>query len=121
MDDVPKIVLEMGAIINSLKKATGELKPLAEIRATALSIYDKQIALTLIQLKNGIEFEIDGIKIVNPAVSVSEKMAKGICYKEKFNMEVADTGYKSLRSRMDCLRASLLGCQSMCKVVSESM
>lgn len=117
--DVITVAKRMNHRINSLETARNELEPVAIKRAQALLEYDKKIALTLIRLKNGEKFILDGAEIYKPAVSISEKIAKGICFQEKFDMEVADAAYKSLRSRMDCLKAELNGYQSINKALEE--
>ena len=118
--DVITVAKYMNHRIKALEKAREELDNLSKTRAEAISAYDKEFAKTLIQLKNGVEFDLEGCAVKNPAVSVSEKIAKGLCWRERLVMETSDTGYKSLRSRIDCLKAELNGLQSINRVLDEA-
>ena len=94
--DIVNIAQNIQEKIKTLELGRELLKERAEEKAEAIANYEKQIALTLIKLKNGVEFELDGEKIVNPLGSVLEKIAKGICYKEKLSMELAEAQYKNV-------------------------
>ena len=69
----------------------------------------------LIQLKNGKEFEFEGEKIKSPPASIMEKIAKGICFQEKLNMELAEAQYKNAIVGMSAIQAELNGYQSIYK------
>ncbi|NRA91244.1 MAG: hypothetical protein HRU26_00925 [Psychroserpens sp.] len=112
-------LIDIAEQIYQCKEDLDELKPLirklSTKRAELLSNYDKKMAITLIRLKNGYEFVLDGQKIVNPPATVMEKIAKGICYQEKLDMEVSDAAYRSLMSNIETTKAQLNGLQSINK------
>lgn len=99
--------------IKQLDSAQQLLKERAEAKAETIAKYEKQIAITLIKLKNGQVFELDGEKIENPPVSICEKLAKGICWKEKLDMEKAEAEYKNIVKGLESLEAQLNGYQSI--------
>lgn len=92
-----------------------EIRQRGEDKATTESEYDKVIAVTLIKLKNGYAFELDGNTIQNPATTIMEKLAKGICWHEKLNMEKADANYKSIISNLEAAKSQLNALQSLNK------
>lgn len=111
--EITKVSTEIETQINEIRKSLGHLKERAEEKAKALAEYDKAMAKTIMKLKNGIEFEIDGITIQNPQATLIEKIARGICYQEKINMELAEANYKNLIVGIDSLQAILSAWQSI--------
>jgi len=67
----------------------------------------------LIQLRNGIEFELDGELVKDPPATLCESISRGICYKEKIAEETAITEYKNAITGMMALEAELNGLQSI--------
>lgn len=106
--------------IKLLEKMRKELRVRAENKANTSAEYEKAIAITLIGLKNSKQYLIDGEAIQNPPASIMDKLARGICYKEKLEMEKADGLYKSLISNMHCVQAELNGWQSINRHLSEA-
>lgn len=115
MKDLIQISGVIQAKIKQLDSALKELSIRAEKKSEAIAAYEKQIALTLIQLKNGIGFTLDGQSVISPSVSTSEKIAKGICWAEKLEMEKTETAYKNLIIGIQCIQAQLNGLQSLLK------
>ena len=89
------------------------LRDRSEARANAIGNYEKEVGLTIMKLKNGVAFEIDGEKITNPPATLTEKIARAICYKSKIDSERADTEYKLAMKGLDVLQAELNGWQSI--------
>lgn len=111
--DVIKIAEKINNHINLLGIMRKEIRQRADDRANAIALYDKALAIAIIKLKNGEVFELDGNEIKNPIGSITEKIAKGICWKEKLNIEKGDGLYKSLISNIDSVKAELNGMQSI--------
>jgi hypothetical protein len=82
-------------------------------KAKAIEEYEKKLAVTIIKLKNGIEMELEGQKIINPPVTLTKDIAKGYCYAEKLNMETADAMYKSVCVNLEAVTAQLSARQSI--------
>lgn len=115
MGDLIDIAQQIYDCKEALDKMKPEIKSRAQKRASALAEYDKKIAITIMGLKNGKTFEMDNQRIVDPPVTVMEKLAKGLCYQEKLAMELADAEYKSLMSNIETTKAQLNGLQSINK------
>lgn len=96
-----------------------EIKDRAINKANAISEYDKVLAVTIIKLKNKVEMELDGQKIIDPPASYLEKIARGICYKEKLEMEKGDALFKSLNSNMNSVMAELTGYECINKYLDK--
>lgn len=79
--------------------------------------YDKAIAVITLQLRNGIIKEFEGEQVGNLPATLIPTIAKGICFREAFDKEMGDTGYKSLITRIDAHKAVLNGYQSINKVM----
>ena len=84
-----------------------------EDKAIKAAEYDMVLASTLIGLKNGVGYDLGGQHIVNPPASTSEKIAKGICWKEKMEMDKAEMLYKSAISNLDSTQSQLNALQSI--------
>ena len=117
--DLIEIAKRMNHRINALTEAREEIQKLAQAKAQAISAYDKKIAVTIVKLKNGYEMELDGIVVKNPLTTITEKIAKGICFQEKLDMELAEANYKAILSNMQCLQAELNGYQSINKYLKD--
>ena len=113
MNDLIEIKTKILKATDLLAKMRVEIKARAERKAKAISNYDKALAVTIIGLKNGKKMILDGEEIEKPPTTILEKIAKGICYKEKLELEEAEALYKSLISNIDSLKAELNGYQSI--------
>ena len=105
--------------IKELDKAKLLLKPRTDKRAETSALYDKAVAVVLIGLRNGKAYEMDGVAISDPPASIMEKIAKGICWQERLNMDLAEGEYKSLITGIELLQAQLNGWQSINRHLSE--
>jgi hypothetical protein len=96
-----------------LSQCRSQLQKRAEEKAKAIADYDKAIAICMLRMKNKQLMELDGQKIEDPPNTLVEKLAKGICWKERLDMEKADSLYKALISSMDSIQAEMNGLQSI--------
>jgi len=101
--------------INELKKLEKSIRGLSNKRADAIGKYEKILGVRIMELKNGKEFVLNGEPIKNPPTTIVEKVARGLCWKEKIEMEKADTMYKNLTKVMQSIEARLNGWQSVNK------
>ncbi len=95
--------------IQQLEQMRGEIKGRATNKAKAISEYDKALAKQILIQKEQLGYP----------VTLAEKLAKGKCYSERYDMELADGLYKSLISNMNCVQAELNGLQSINRHLSE--
>jgi hypothetical protein len=105
--------------IKELEKGRKSLQERATKKATSCAVYEKEIAKVLIQLKNGVEFDVYGLKVVNPPATIMEKIAKGICFEEKLAMELGEAEYKNAIVGMSAIEAELNGLQSINRHLEE--
>jgi len=105
--------------IKTLERGRHELEPRAKAKAEAIANYEKALAKKLIQLKNGITFQLDGETIENPPATLSEKIARGLCYDEKIKSELAEAQYKNAVIGLQTIQAELNGLQSINRYLSE--
>lgn len=96
-----------------LKEQRGKLKKYGEDKAKKISDYYKARALVMMKLKNGVEMELEGQKIISPPATIMPEIARGLCYQEKLDREVAETNYKSLIVYIETLKAELNALQSV--------
>lgn len=111
--DLISITNQIQKKISEIDNIRKDIKERGELRAQTAMEYDKLITITLIKLKNGTKFEIDGEIIDSPPATIMEKIAKGICWQEKLEMEKADANYKSLITNLEAVKAQLNGLQSI--------
>jgi len=117
--EIVKIANKIVEKIGTLEMGRDLLKDKATDKAETIATYEKALAVTIIRLKNGAEFEIDGHKVKNPLATIMEKIAKGICYQEKLDMELAEASYKNAIVGMAAIQAELNGYQSIFKHLEE--
>ena len=106
--DVINIANAIDEKIQQLEIMRSEIKNRTENKAKAISEYDKALALEIVRLRD------EG----TPSTIV-EKIAKGNCYKQRYDLELAEGLYKSLISNMNCVQAELNGLQSINRHLSE--
>lgn len=119
MTDPATIDLRIEEKIKLLELGRKELEPRAQRKATSIGEYDRKIAGVVMKLKNGVSFVFDGETIKDPPVTIIEKIAKGICFQEKINMELAEAQYKNVIEGIKAIEAELNGLQSMRKNIGE--
>ena len=59
--------------------------------------------------------ELDGQKVVDVQTTVLEKIAKGICWKDRLELEQAEGEYKSLMTNLDVVKTEMMGLQTIYK------
>lgn len=105
--------------IKLLEAGRKELKTRAERKAETIAEYDRRMAITMIELKNGVEVMWEGQKIQNPPATIIEKIAKGLCWQSKLEMEKAEAFYKNAIVGLHTITAELNGLQSVNRYLSE--
>ena len=108
-----KIAGEIREAIDRIRLGRTDLQRRAENKAKTLAEYEKTVSIVLIKLRNGVSYVLDGEKIKDPPVSIAEKVAKGICWKEKLAAEQAEAEYRNAVIGMQALLAELNGLQSI--------
>ena len=113
--------LDLITVSNEIKKKIDELDKMralirdrGEAKAQSIAEYEKAIAKTIIQLRHGVEFDIDGISTGTgiPATLI-EKTARGICWQERLEQERCEALYKSVIINIDVAQAQLNAYQSL--------
>jgi len=112
-----KSILEKIEELEDLKKS---IIPLARDRVTKEVCYEKTIGKTLISLKNGGEHKIDGEVVINPPVSIMDKLAKAICWEEKLSMDTAIEKSKANDKIIEIVKAQLNAYQSVNKHLDQT-
>lgn len=111
--EIIEIAKQISNRIILLSKGRILIRDRAKAKADAVSSYEKTLAITMLKLRNGAIPEFEGQKIETLPVTLIEKIAKGICWKEKMNCELAIDEYKAAVIGMDSLKAELNGYQSI--------
>ena len=99
--------------IGELKKGRKELQRRADRKAETIGGYERVLAKTIMTLRNGVEMELDGERIKDPPATTTERIARGICFQAKIDMEQADAEYKNAIEGMRAIQAELNGWQSI--------
>lgn len=101
--------------ISEIESERGKIIDAAIQKARAISEYDREIALTMLKIRNGVMTEFEGNKISNLAANLIPKVAQGVCWNECFNKEAADGVYRGIISNIEALKSQLNGLQSINK------
>jgi len=99
--------------IRELDDQRNLLEEYSQTKAVTSAEYDKELAKTIILLKNGKEFDLDGVKILNPLTTITEKIAKGICWEQALNKDIAESKYKNQTELIEIIKAQLNGYQTI--------
>jgi len=113
MSEVVDIAQEIRAVMSEMRQALKEVQFLAVEKARTLADYDKAVGLTMIKLKNGIPFVLEGQTIRNPTSTASDKISRAICFSEKIYSEEASALYNAKATEVRALQAILNGYQSL--------
>lgn len=115
MEEITEIAQKILSKNEELEKMRGVVKERAARKSEAIANYDKELAIVMIKLRNGVEIDFEGQKILDPPTTIIEKISKGVCWKAKLELEQADSEYKSVITNMESVRAELNGLQSINK------
>ncbi|MDD4689052.1 MAG: hypothetical protein PHE51_04820 [Eubacteriales bacterium] len=118
--DLIYISTEIQKRINDLSNGRKIIAQRSEEKAKYISEYEKKMAVVIMRLKNGEKFDIEGHTVGGelPA-NLIEKIARGVCWKEKMDMERADGFYRAAVSGMSSLESELNGLQSILRYLKE--
>jgi len=98
-----------------IQRLVNQLDSLGQEAAKAEAEYDKQMAITLVRLRNGEELDLYGIKIKDPPASTSERIAKGLCSEARYKATLADNALRACQTKLRATMAVLSGRQSQNK------
>ena len=100
--------------IAALETHRDSLQDASEKKASALSEYEKAVAITSLKVKEGLIEEFEGIKLPAKVSDTFLRMIiKGLNYKKLYKMSEAESAYKALVTTIDAIRAELNGLQSI--------
>ena len=105
--------------IAQLSSGRAVLKKRGEEKAIRTADYDKAMALTLVKLKNGESLSIEAYDIQKPPATIMEKIAKGVCWLQKLEMDKADAMYKAALTNMNALTTEINALQSLLRWMDE--
>jgi len=97
-------------IIAEIGKCRRQIEERGNARAKAISNYDMRIQIAVVTLREEGKFP----------VTLIEKIAKGLCCKDREDMEIAESNYKACISNLQALMAQLNGYQSVFRYMSET-
>ena len=104
-----------------LEQGRTKLEQAAIDKANTIAAYDKQLGITMIRISAGKPVEIDGEIAKEVKATMAEKVAKGVCWKERFEMEKAEAMYKATTSKLASIEAELNGFQSISKYLDKTV
>ena len=110
--EVKDKILDNTKLLTSLQR---ELKTTREHKATAIAHYEKQLAITMIQLSNGVDMELDGNQISKPSVTNTKDIARGIVWQEKLDAETAEMAWKGILTSIEVCKTNLTAYMSILK------
>ena len=118
MEEIHDISKAIDDKIKLLELGRKELNPSAEARANAVANYDKVLGMTLLKLRNNAIPEHDGFPVTDLPVSIMEKVAKAMVYKEKIESEKCELMYRNVVTKLDKIESELNGKQSIFRHLS---
>ncbi len=106
---------EILAKVSLLEKMRVEIRQRAEAKAEAGAAYDRILAVTIVQLRAGKIFDVDGEMVSGEGMPANlvEKIAKGITWREAMAANKSEALYKALISNIDAVQSELNAYQSL--------
>ena len=102
-------------MVAEIGKFRKKIKEKGIAKAKAMSMYDKQLAITLAELGHNENYELNSKEYKQPPITLRKTIAKGIVAGFLEEREIADSDYKSCISNLEALKAQLNGYQSINK------
>jgi hypothetical protein len=115
MNDLISIRDKIEAKIAELETHRNCIIDASETRANGIANYDRELAKTVLKLKNNLIAEFEGIEIKTLPATLIPAVAKGIIWKKCLEKEQGESGYKGLLTCIESLKAELNGYQSINK------
>lgn len=110
-------IIEVKDCIEKLIKTIGEtrreIETKGQAKARTISNYDRRLAVTIAELRNSDTYRLGEKEYKAPPATLTEKIAKGICFEERLAFEIAESDYKACISNLNALLAQLNGYQSI--------
>ena len=82
--------------------------------------YKKKMAITLMGLKNGRKFELDGEEVENPPTTIMIKIAEGLCAEEGMKMGVSANSWRLSLENLKNIATQITALQSLLKSYSHT-
>jgi len=118
--DIINVAAKIEEKIKLLEKGRLLLDERAQAKANAIAEYEKSLAKTAMLLKNSDDpIVFDGVTFHKLPVTLIPQAAKGICYQNKINMDLAESRYKIAIEGLRCIEAELNGYQSIFRHLDE--
>ncbi len=117
--DIIEIQKQLQNEMRQLDKALSQIKERAEHKSHTCAIYEKEMAKAIIGLKNGKNYKLEDEIIVNPPATLIEKIAKGICWREKLSMDEAEASYKNCILGLNATQTKITAYQSINKYLDK--
>jgi len=118
--EMVKIAAQIEEKIKASEKGRELLEPRGIDAANAEGAYDKKLAITMMALSNGREFELGGELVQNPGVSITEKIARGICWEERVAMLKTKHLHQAVIKKLEAVQHEMTGHQSRNKHLSST-
>ena len=109
------VALAIEAKIEIMERERPRLSEIAREKALTAGEYEKQLAITLIQLKNASIEEWNGLPVGKIPASIMSKVAQGIANEYKIKADVAESAYKAHVLKLDSIKVEMNGLQSIYK------
>ena len=95
-------------IIAEIGKFRKQIEDKGILKAQAIKNYDMKMDVAIVELKD------EGVP-----VTLIRDRAKGKCAEYRYELELAEAGYKACISNIEALKAQLNGCQSIFRYLDE--
>ena len=117
--EIKDVAINIEIKIKVLEKLITALKDRAELKAKTSAEYDKQMALAIVKIRNKAIKDYEGFPLDDLPANLLEKIAKGLCYQARLDMDIAENSYKSLITAIDTTQSILNGWQSIFRHLEE--
>jgi hypothetical protein len=111
--EVTYVAAKIEEKIRLLEKGRSELTDAIAEAKVAVAEYDRDLAIAMIQLRNGKEMTLDGERIQNPPATLIEKIAKGICWQSRIRADGASSTQTACIKKLASIETEMNGYQSI--------
>ena len=113
--DVISIAKKIQECVDRLKGSEDAMRDAAMARAVAIAEYDRDVGICAAKVELGEIIMVEDKAVQNPRAAMAKELVKGSVWKSKFALEKAEAHYKVTISKIDSIKAMLIGLQSIYK------
>lgn len=118
--DIMDIANQIERLLGEIRKSLPEINQRGDYKSQASAEYEKELAKKIIELRSGKEIEWEGKTFKDVPATLTEKIARGMLWREAMERDCAEVAYKAAIEGIKALETMLNGYQSLFRHLDNS-